>query len=122
MLIFNSITKYNNQTTMSTFTTKLGAVSMISLYIYTEFLETECKYEIIMREFRSQRVQRLDSEFLQNMINSHFENTALICYLRKREEEFNYYYGKIFLHGEEVFSSMTRNNALVNAWVMATYH
>jgi hypothetical protein len=115
---------------MSTFTTESISVSNlvqnlpqeISLYIYTEFLETECKYEIIMREFRSHRVQRLNSEYLQNMINSHFENTVLIRYLRKREEGFDYYYGKIFLRGEEVFSSMTRNNALVNAWVMSTYH
>ena len=75
-----------------------------------------------MREFRSQRVQRLNSEYLKRMKNSHFENTTLICYLRKREEDFDYYYGKIFLRGEEVFSSMTRNNALVNAWVMSTYH
>jgi hypothetical protein len=30
-----------------------------------------------MREFRSHRVQQLNSEYLQNMINSHFENNAL---------------------------------------------
>ena len=75
-----------------------------------------------MREFRSHRVQRLNTEYLQNMMHSHFDNTVLIRYLRKKEEDFDYYYGKIFLRGEKVFSSMTQNDALLNAWVMATYH
>ena len=115
---------------MTSFITKSEAVltivqqlpQEISLYIYTEFLETECKYEVIMREFRSHRVQRLCTEYLKMMMISHFSNKKLISYLRKREENFDYYYGKIILRGEKIFSSMTQNNAVINSWVMITYH
>ena len=71
-----------------------------------------------MREFRSHRVQRLCTEYLKMMMISHFSNNKLICYLRKREENFDYYYGKIILRGEKIFSSMTQNNAVINSWVM----
>ena len=64
---------------MSSFTTVVSDVEAvaivrklpreISLYIYREFLETECKYEIIMREFRSERVQRLKTIYLCDLMN-----------------------------------------------------
>ena len=94
----------------------------ISLYIYTEFLETECKYELIMREFRSIRVQRLSTENLVKIMEMHYENKNVINYLRKREEEFDIYYRKLVIHGEYGFPSMARNNAVVNSWVMSVYH
>ena len=121
----------NNSTinqTMSSFTTASVSTIVgklpreISLYIYTEFLETECKYEIIMREFRSERVQRLNSEELCKLMNRHFEDTQVISYLRKREELFDYYYRKIMIHNNGGFIRLSKINSTTNSWVMGTYH
>ena len=94
----------------------------ISLYIYTEFLETNCKYEDIITEFRSDRVKNLDATELCVLINFHFENTKLIFYLRKREELFDIYYRKIIINNEVWFTQMTPINSLTYCWIYMVYH
>ena len=93
----------------------------ISLYIYTEYLETECKYEIIMREFRSERVQSLHTVELMKIMNEHFHDAPLMSYLRKREKAFDSYYRKIIINNEAGFVLMTKINSLTNCWAFVTY-
>ena len=93
----------------------------ISLYIYREFLETECKYEIIMREFRSERVQRLKTIYLCDLMNQYYPDEKVISYLRKREESFNRYYVRTIIHGIKDFTLMTPHNSITNCWVYINY-
>lgn len=93
----------------------------ISQYIYTEFLETECKYDIIMREFRSERVQSLHTVNICRLMNENFHDIALISYLRKREQNFNNYYYKIIINNEPGFVLQTKINSLTNCWAFSVY-
>ena len=93
----------------------------ISLYIYREFLETECKYEIIMREFRSERVKRLYTIDLCDLMNQHYSDAKVISYLRKREESFNHYYVRTITLGIKDFTLMTPHNSITNCWVYINY-